>query len=86
MDKTQTKIHQRVNITLPKGTLRLIDRVVEKGNRSRLINEAVHFYIERLGHSNLKRQLKEGAIRHAQRDLSLSKEWFALEEELCPKS
>ncbi|MBW4601029.1 MAG: DUF2281 domain-containing protein [Calothrix sp. FI2-JRJ7] len=29
----------------------------------------------------LKQQLKEGAIRHAEHDLNLAQDWFVLEEE-----
>ena len=86
MKKTQTTARQRVNITLPRETLRLLDRVAKKGNRSRLIDQAVRFYIEQVGRDNLRRQLKAGALEHAQRDLELAEEWFALEEEVWPKN
>ena len=75
-------MHQRVNITLPEETLNLIDRVAEKGDRSRFIDRAVKHYVKDLGRANLKKQLKEGAIRRAERDLDLAEEWFALEEEI----
>ena len=34
----------------------------------------------------LRKQLKEGAIRRAKRDLHLAGEWFSLEEEVWPKN
>ena len=34
-------LHRRINITLPEETVRLIDRVAQKGDRSFLISEAV---------------------------------------------
>ena len=74
-------MHQRVNITLPEETIQLIDRVTAKGNRSRFIDRAVKYYVKQKGQVNLKRQLKEGAVRRAERDLQLSQEYFALEEE-----
>ena len=74
-------MHRRINITLPEGTVRLIDRVAEKGDRSRLINEAVKRYVQEVGRTNLKKRLKEGAIREAELDLRLAEEWFSLEEE-----
>ncbi|WP_228043135.1 ribbon-helix-helix domain-containing protein [Desmonostoc muscorum] len=44
--KTERKIiHRRINITLPDETIELIHRVIEKGDRSRFINEAVQYYI-----------------------------------------
>jgi CopG family transcriptional regulator/antitoxin EndoAI len=33
--------------------------------------------------SNIKEQLKQGAIKRAERDLGLVEEWFNLEEEAC---
>src|SRR5436309_1590721 len=77
----KTSMHRRINITLPEGTVRLIDRVAEKGDRSRLINEAVKRYVQEVGRTNLKKRLKEGAIREAELDLRLAEEWFSLEKE-----
>ena len=74
-------MYRRINITLPERTLRLIDRAAEKGNRSRLIEAAVKHYIEAIGRANLRKRLREGALRRAERDLQLAREWFFLEEE-----
>ena len=73
-------MHLRLNITLPEETVRLIDRVAKRGNRSRLISDAVRRYVEEVGRANLRRQLKQGAKRRADRDLAMAEEWFALEE------
>ena len=74
-------MHQRINITLPEDTLKLIERVAEKGDRSRFIDQAVRHYVKEIGRANLRKKLKEGAINRAQRDLSLAEDWFGLEEE-----
>jgi CopG family transcriptional regulator/antitoxin EndoAI len=74
-------MHRRINITLPEETLELIDRITQQGDRSRFIDEAVKHYVEQIGRTNLRKQLKEGAIRRAQRDLALAEEWFTLDEE-----
>jgi CopG family transcriptional regulator / antitoxin EndoAI len=76
-----TAVNQRINVSLPEETLRLLDRVARKGDRSRLIDEAVRYYIDDKGRSGLKKRLKEGAIRRAARDLQLTEEWFPLDEE-----
>ena len=76
-----TAVHQRINVSLPEETLRLLDRVADKGDRSRLIDEAVRYYIDEKGRSGLKKRLKEGTIRRAGRDLQLTEEWFPLDEE-----
>lgn len=74
-------MHRRLNITLPEDTIRLIDTVSQKGDRSRFINEAVQYYIKQKALNNLREQLKEGAIQNAERDLKLAEEWYDLEEE-----
>jgi CopG family transcriptional regulator/antitoxin EndoAI len=87
-------MHRRLNITLPEETIQLIDQLTQKGEtpaetegeRSRFINEAVQHYIARKALTNLREQLKEGAIRWAERDLGLVEEWFDLEEQACQKN
>ena len=77
-----TAVNQRINVSLPEETLQLLDRVAGKGDRSRLIDEAVRYYIDDKGRRELKKRLKEGAIRRASRDLQLTEEWFPLEAEV----
>jgi CopG family transcriptional regulator / antitoxin EndoAI len=79
-------MHKRINITLPEETVRLIDRVTKKGDRSSFINHAVRHYVERAGKENLRKRLQEGALKRAQRDLSLAQEWFDVDEEVWQKS
>jgi len=74
-------MHRRINVTLPEETVRLMDRVSAKGDRSKLINEAVRRYINEIGRANLRRRLREGYLRTAERDIRLSEEWFLLDEE-----
>lgn len=78
-------MRRRINITLPQETVQLIDRVVERGDRSRLIDEAVHDYVSRRSRLHLKKRLQEGARKRAQRDLHLAQEWFFLDEEAWRK-
>ena len=74
-------MHQRIDVTLPRDTVELIDKVAKKGDRSRLINEAVRHYFEEWGLANLRKKLKEGAILRAERDLNMTEKWFLLDEE-----
>jgi CopG family transcriptional regulator/antitoxin EndoAI len=74
-------MYRRINITLPEETVQLIDRISEKGNRSRLIDKAVRRYVTDARRANLRKRLKEGALRRAERDLHLAEESFFLEEE-----
>lgn len=79
MDTHATK---RVNIVLPQETLKKIDSIAQKGDRSRFINEAVSFYMEEVGSKKLKDLLKKGALEHAERDKNLAAEWFGAEYDL----
>jgi len=72
---------KRINVILPEETVRVLDRVTSKGNRSRLISDAVMHYVSFCGKSNLAEQLKAGALAHGHRDLEIAQEWFPLEEE-----
>jgi CopG family transcriptional regulator/antitoxin EndoAI len=78
-------MRQRINITLPEDTLRLIDRVARKGDRSRLIDEAVKHFVRARGQATLKKHIAEEARRRAERDLLLAEEWFGLDEEAWQK-
>jgi CopG family transcriptional regulator / antitoxin EndoAI len=84
MNKTPT--HKRINISLPVETVALVDRIAKKGNRSHLIDQAVHFFMKEIGREKIKQELKEGACQRAERDSALCKEWFVLEDEICPKN
>ncbi len=53
---------------------------IKETDVERLVEE---YRIERAG---IKEQLKEGAIRRADRDRQLAEEWFPLEEETWPKN
>jgi CopG family transcriptional regulator/antitoxin EndoAI len=75
-------MRKRINISLPEETIALIDRVTEHGERSRLIDEAVRRYIQETGRVNLRKRLKEGAIRRAERDLQVTEEWFTVDEDV----
>lgn len=84
MSKTATTTRKRVNITLAADTLRLMDRVVPKGDRSNMIDQAVREYLSTRGKAALRRQLKAGAEVRAERDLGIASEWFELENEIWP--
>ena len=74
-------VRKRINVTLSEETIRLMGRVSKKGDRSRLIDEAVKHYVEVTRKGNLAERLKEGASRRAERDLALADDWFSVEEE-----
>ena len=79
-------MQQRLNITLPQETIRLIDRSINKGDRSRFIDDAVKFFVKECRRADLRAILKEGAIKRSKRDLGIAEEWFLLEEEPWQRS
>ena len=74
-------MHRRINITLPADTIRLLDRVAPKGDRSRFIDEAVREQAKRAAKTKLRKELKEGYLRENQINRQLAEEWFLLDEE-----
>ncbi len=83
--RTHARVNKRVNVILPQETLQMIDSVVRHGDRSNLIDEAIRFYIDKIGKENLRKQLKEGAQSRKNRDIEVTREWFLLEEEAWKK-
>jgi CopG family transcriptional regulator / antitoxin EndoAI len=78
--------YHRINITLPRETLQELDKFVPKGDRSRFIQAAIQAYLTQIQTEKLRQQLKEGAIRRAERDRQLADDWFSLEEEAWQQS
>ncbi|MBI3737222.1 hypothetical protein HY256_12020 [Candidatus Sumerlaeota bacterium] len=74
-------MYRRINVTLPEKTLRLLDRSVPRGGRSRLIDAALREHLGKTNKKKLRQLLKEGAIQRSQRDLELAAEWLPIEEE-----
>ncbi len=74
-------MYQKINISLPEQTVHLIEQMAGRRNRSRFIDEAVIYYMEQVGKIRLREQMKQGAIKRAERDLKLSQEWNSLEDD-----
>src|SRR5438128_5261047 len=71
---------KRVNIILPDATLKVLNRVAAKGDRSRFISQAVLHYVQTHGAANLRERLKQGALANAKLDLEIAEEWFPAEQ------
>jgi CopG family transcriptional regulator / antitoxin EndoAI len=78
-------MYKRINITLPESTLRLMERVAAKGERSRLVDEALKQYLRGVTRKSLKKRIKEGSLHRFERDRALAEEWFLIDEEVWPK-
>ena len=74
-------MNKRLNITLPEQTVRLLDKVTDKGDRSSFIDRAVRQYLKKESRDDLRKRLIEGYKANAELDLKIAKEWSAIEEE-----
>src|SRR2546421_10784175 len=72
---------KRVNIMLPDKTIKVLDRVAPKGDRSRFISQAVLHYVQTQSVANLRERLRQGAIANAKLNLEIAEEWFPVEQE-----
>lgn len=79
-------MQQRINISLPEDTVKLIDRVTRKGNRSRLIDAAVRHYVRSVGKSKLESRLAEGYRKLSKSSLEIAADWFPVDEEAWRKA
>lgn len=79
-------VQKRINISLPEKTVERMDKVVPKRKRSRLIDEAVNYYLTQKGRRNLRKHLEEGYAQDMEFDRRLAEEWFSLDEEAWQKS
>jgi metal-responsive CopG/Arc/MetJ family transcriptional regulator len=76
---------KRINVILPDATVAVLDRITSKGNRSRLISQAVLHYVKTQSTANLKERLKQGALANAKLNLGIAEEWFPVEQERAAK-
>jgi len=74
-------MRRRINITLSEETVKLLDKASAPGDRSAFIDHAVRRYVAQVGRARLRKRLKEGYGRGAERDLRLAQQWFLLDEE-----
>ncbi len=74
-------MNKRLNIMLPEATLKVLDRVAPKGERSRFISKAVLHYVQTQSAANLRDRLKQDALANAGLDLEIAQEWFLVEQE-----
>jgi CopG family transcriptional regulator/antitoxin EndoAI len=72
---------KRVNIMLPDATVKVLDKVAARGDRSRFISQAVLHYVRSQSAANLRERLKKGALASAKLDLEIAEEWFPVEQE-----
>ena len=76
---------KRVNIVLPDGTLRTLDRMVKPGGRSRFINQAIEHFVTHQSAQALRTQLEHAAVRDRDLDREVAADWYAVDTEAWQK-
>ena len=78
-------MQKRINISLPEQTVRVLDRAVKRGERSRFIDQAIRTYLKQKSRAQLRKALADGYRQSAEEDLALASDWFHLDEEAWPR-
>jgi len=82
--KASTRAYGRLNITLPRATVELLDRVTKRGNRSRFIDQVIRELALGRTRTRLRKLLEEEGRVNRDRDLRLAAEWAAVDAETWP--
>ncbi len=72
---------KRINVVLQEDTVRTIDRLAQRGQRSRFIERAVQHYVTTASPQALGERLKAAALRDRDLDLEIAQDWFAVDSE-----
>lgn len=72
---------KRINVILPETTIRIIDRLVKPGERSRLIDKALRHYVATRSAEGIREQLKQATIRDRDLDREIMTEWAPVDNE-----
>lgn len=82
--KASTRSYERLNITLPRATVELLNRLTKKGNRSRFVDRAIRELALGRTRTRLRKLLVEEGRVNRDRDLGLAAEWAAVDAETWP--
>ena len=74
-------MNRRINIVLPEVTIRTIDRMAKRGERSRFINHAVQHFVANRSVEALRARLEETTIRDRDLERETAADWSAVDNE-----
>lgn len=86
MNGSRATTQKRINVSLPQETVKMMDRVTQKGDRSRLIDVAIRHYVKSVGKAKLKVKLEEGYRALGKSSLKMAEEWFPVDEQAWRKA
>ena len=72
---------RRINVVLPEATVRTIDRLSGRRQRSRFIDRAVQHFVHTAGPEALRERLRVATLRDRDLDLATMGDWLAVDEE-----
>ena len=72
---------RRVNIVLPDTTLRTINRLAGRGQRSRFINQAVQHFVAWQSAEALRTRLEQAVVRDNDLDREVTAEWLDVDQQ-----
>lgn len=78
----RTAKYRRVTVTLREDTLRELDQIAEKKQRSQLVDQAITRFVEERRRKEIKESLKAGALARAEEDVEMAEEFFPAEQEI----
>ena len=67
---------------LPDSTLKVLDGIASKGERSRFISEAVLYFVRAHSVQTLRDKLRVGYQSNAERNLKLAADWFPIDNDI----
>jgi metal-responsive CopG/Arc/MetJ family transcriptional regulator len=74
-------MRKRLNIVLPETTIKGIDRMARRGQRSEFINQAVKHFISHHSAEALRTQLESAVVRDRDLNREISTDWVGVDEE-----
>lgn len=77
-------MQRRINISLSEETVKLLDRLASKGDRSRYIENLVKRSAQ--DRSTLQARLKDGYLKQAKRDREVAAEWDGAADEVWQRA
>ena len=67
---------------LPDSTLKVLDRVASKGERSRFVSEAVLYFVRAHSAQTLRDKLRDGYQANTKNSLQLAEDWLPIDNDI----
>jgi len=78
----RTAKYRRVTVTLAEDTLRELDQIAQRRQRSQLVDLAITRFLEERKREEIRESLKDGALARAKEDTEMAEDFFPAEQEV----